>query len=56
MSLADDPRDAEREVGWVSTGWDRETAKTVWLMGQDREKLPNIFTIGRMNLRAAQGI
>ena len=55
VSLADDPRDAEREVGWVSTGWDREPANTVWLMGQDREKLPNIFTIGRVNLRQPRG-
>ena len=54
VSLADDPRDAEREGGWVSRGWDREPAKTVWIMGQDREKLPNILTIRRMNLRAAQ--
>ena len=35
VSLADDPRDAEREGGWVSRGWDREPASTVWLMGQE---------------------
>ena len=28
VSLAVDPRDAEREGGWVSTGWDREPADT----------------------------
>ena len=35
VSLADDPRDAERKGGWVSTGCDREPANTVWLMGQE---------------------